>query len=408
MRLARRASIANDDETIRELAGAAAAVGLRRDVRLSYSTDVQSAVTFGVAKPYVLLPAEAKSWSTERRRAVLVHEAAHVARGDWLSQAIGQFACELIWFHPLAWRAFAHLRDDAERAADDAVLRSGVPALEYATHLLELARRTSTSRTDLVAVGIVSMSDLERRLLAMFDATRSRTSVTSRTRAVTTGVALAIVCPLASLRVAAPAQLKVPTARHASDIRVARSERDTARVSPTPAIRATGIGQPASETSQSSMPVVEQPVPRPIVHPDFSGRWTSDIVAVPRRVQDYSVTDSLIFTQSVDSMAWDSRGRFGDTPTHNRYHGITFDGAEHTGVNVTGTKAMNVVLSTVWAGDTLVLTSHALAGDHVLDTVERMTLSADRNTLSSVNDSFLDGRQRWDGPYTYVLRRIAP
>ena len=56
----------------------------------------------------------------------------------------------------------------------------------------------------LVAVGIVSTNDLERRFVAMFDDRRSRASVTSRARAVTASVALAIVCPLASIRVGAP------------------------------------------------------------------------------------------------------------------------------------------------------------------------------------------------------------
>lgn len=93
-------------------------------------------------------------------------ETAYIARGDWLSQAIGKLACELFWFHPLVWRAFARLRAEAERATDDCVLRSGMPACEYATHLVELARRPTNARPERLAIGIVSTNDLERRLVA--------------------------------------------------------------------------------------------------------------------------------------------------------------------------------------------------------------------------------------------------
>ena len=207
-RLARRASVASDDDTEREIAGAAAAVGLTRPIVLGYSSEVESPITFGNMKRVVLLPTAARSWSAARRRAVLLHEAAHASRGDCLSQAIGRFACALLWFHPLIWRAFAHLRTDAERAADDCVLGSGIPAPEYATHLLELAHRLPGEKPTLVALGIISTTPLELRFLAMFDSRRSRAGVTSRAQAVTATCALALVCPLASLRVAAPAPLR--------------------------------------------------------------------------------------------------------------------------------------------------------------------------------------------------------
>ena len=52
-RLARHASIASDDE--------AAAFGLERRVRVGYSADVGTPITFGIASPLVLLPADARS-----------------------------------------------------------------------------------------------------------------------------------------------------------------------------------------------------------------------------------------------------------------------------------------------------------------------------------------------------------
>jgi len=56
MKLARRAAM--DDSHARELAAA----GVRRQVRVGYSADVQTPVTFGVARRVILLPTEARSW----------------------------------------------------------------------------------------------------------------------------------------------------------------------------------------------------------------------------------------------------------------------------------------------------------------------------------------------------------
>jgi beta-lactamase regulating signal transducer with metallopeptidase domain len=427
-RLARRATIANDDETARELARVTAAVGVRRNVRLGYSLDVQTPITFDVLKPYLLLPTEARSWPIERRRAVLVHEAAHIARGDWLSQAIGQLACELFWFHPLAWRAFARLRDDAERAADDYVLRSGMSPFEYAAHLLDLGHRTAVARPDFVAVGIVSTNDLERRFLAMFDQKRSRAAVTSRARALTTSAALAIVCPLASLRVAAPEQrmnaprlpaplryaplMHLSTPQPARAIRAPLGEGDTAGVSMTPEVRAAIDAQTTSETSRVPVALVDHPPPPRVAHPNFSGKWRSDTVAVPTRTEDFFVTDSSIITQSADSIAFDSDSHVvGDTRNYSRLHNITFDGAETSGVSFGERRqhATNVVASAVWSGDTLVLTSrvHGEKGRE-FETIERMTLSADGNTLSETSLNLIDGQLRYGRPLTFVLRRIAP
>ena len=425
-RLARRASIANDDDTTRELARVAAALGVRRDVCLGYSPEVRTPITFAGAKPYVLLPTEAKSWPVERRRAVLVHEIGHIARGDCLSQAIGQLACDLLWFHPLVWRAFARLRDEAEHAADDFVLRSGIPACEYATHLLELAHRTTNARPDLVAIGIVSTNDLERRFRTMFDSKRSRASVTSRARAITTSVALAVVCPLASLRVVGPAQpmnarLPHTSSRHAlrphvstpqtmSDTRTATGERDTARVSLTPDVRAVMAAQGASATSYPPVAVVDHQTSSSVAHPDFSGKWKSDTVAVPTRTEDFFVTDSSIITQSADSIAFDSYSHAGDARNYNRFHNITFDGAQSSGVSFGERQrsATNVIASAVWRGDTLILTSRIHGVTREFQTIERLTLGADGNTLFETDMNFIDGQLRYGRPLTFMLRRMAP
>ena len=405
-RLARRATIAHDDEATRELAGVTASLGVKRDVHLGYSADVHSPITFDVATPYVLLPAEARSWSAERRRAVLVHEAAHIARGDWLAQMIGQVACELFWFHPLVWRAFARLRDEAERAADDCVLRSGMPACEYATHLLALAQRATDRTTSrppaLVAIGIVSAGDLERRFVAMFDHQRPRTAVTRRTRTITASFALAIACPLSSLRIAAPAQHRSAPPLHPS----MPARASATPVAHEPAARTATLRQPAATQPQSLAAVVESAMPSPRAHPDLSGKWTTDTAA--SAVADVALNDSTIISQSNDAISLESRGSYDNLPTHARLPMVAFGGAQYPGVTSTGSQATNFVATAVWEADTLVIKSYIQSGGHDALTYERLVLSADGNTLLATNTSFVDGRNRWGGPLTFVLRRMMP
>ena len=70
----------------------------------------------------VLLPAEAEEWPEDRRRAVLLHELAHVKRRDCLSQLIAQLACAVHWFNPLIWLAGHRMLVERERACDDLAL----------------------------------------------------------------------------------------------------------------------------------------------------------------------------------------------------------------------------------------------------------------------------------------------
>ncbi|MGQ0733183.1 MAG: M56 family metallopeptidase [Acidobacteriota bacterium] len=56
-----------------------------------------SPMIVGIWRPAVLLPASASQWSATRRRAVLLHELALVARRDPGVLALAQAACALYW-----------------------------------------------------------------------------------------------------------------------------------------------------------------------------------------------------------------------------------------------------------------------------------------------------------------------
>ena len=139
------------------------------------SDAVGGPITSGFTHPVVLLPADADEWTDERRRVVLLHEMAHVARLDYVAQLVATAACSLYWFHPAVWIAASRMRMEAEHAADDRVLSGGLTSDRYAMHLVELARRAAIGEPAAVAVGIAHRTHIERRVRAMLDTTRSRT-----------------------------------------------------------------------------------------------------------------------------------------------------------------------------------------------------------------------------------------
>jgi len=177
----------------------------RRVSVLQCSNPAAMPVTWGVFWPRIILPAGAIEWSSDRRRIVLTHELAHIARQDWPVQICAELVRAFYWFHPLAWIAAARLRQESERACDDTVLNSGLDASDYASQLLELARTLKSSeRGWSVALAIARPSHLERRFLAMLNPCTNRRGVSPRAGRIAKLVALVVLLPLAAVRL--PAQ----------------------------------------------------------------------------------------------------------------------------------------------------------------------------------------------------------
>ena len=165
-------------------------------------------MTWGIRRPAILLPAEADSWTAERRRDVLLHELAHVKRHDFLIQLVARIACAVYWFHPMVWLAATRLREERERACDDHVLRAGATPSAYASHLLEIARGLRAARaTSLASVAMARPAQLANRLIDVLDTRRCRDTLSARAALPAWLAAIAVVVPLAAAapRVAEPA-----------------------------------------------------------------------------------------------------------------------------------------------------------------------------------------------------------
>jgi beta-lactamase regulating signal transducer with metallopeptidase domain/HEAT repeat protein len=204
-RLLRGTRPVRDHEWLTLAIEAAERLGLTRPVALLRGETIQMPVAVGIVRPRVLLPEGSDDWPVELRRAVLLHEFAHVQRHDCLTQSISQLACALFWFHPAVWWAATQMRSERERACDDRVLAARTRASDYADQLLHMVRSLRAKR--LAALGAVAFarpSSLEGRLLAVLDPRRNRRAVGLRVAASTIVAATALVVPLAVLEPLGP------------------------------------------------------------------------------------------------------------------------------------------------------------------------------------------------------------
>lgn len=392
----------------------------RRAVSVRVAAAVRSPFAAGIVRPTILLPLDAEGWTVERRRAVLAHEMAHVARADAATQAIGLAVCAIYWFHPLAWLALSRLRAEAEHAADDRVLVDVMPPVSYAGHLVDVARAAGGSTTMAsLAVGMIAIPPLERRVRAMLDQTRSRAGVSPRARTLTVSLAAAVVIPVGALRtIYAPATptraaaafgQQRPASRNGELPRVASRRTGTGSTFATAEgalVAAADRDRPAPGRTMPALVSLpsrsatapDDELPRPAVvpvertsaaHPDFEGTWVLpwSRAACPPSWSASSCATTLVIAQSESSIAMTSqrpaRSNHSIVGTFHATMWVPFDGSAATFTGAVNGIPLNAVSYTGrWIGDTLV-TRIVLSNDRGLESgaVEYGWLSSDRKTL---------------------------
>jgi TonB family protein len=183
---------------------------LRRQLRL-VQNDTVVLGTWGVLRPKVFLPHDADEWSSERIRAVLIHELAHIKRFDWPAQIFGEAARAVYWFNPLFWIACRWLRSESEQACDDVVLSTGFDAKDYAVHLLDLARALQHANRSWSPVLAMSRPpNLERRFVAMLNPKVNHRSLERATLLLIVALMMAVTVPVAALRAREPLPPALP------------------------------------------------------------------------------------------------------------------------------------------------------------------------------------------------------
>ena len=102
---------------------AAARLGLRT-ARVRVSDVARSPFVLGLLRPTVVLPSEACArWTEGELRDVLLHELAHVRRGDLWVEAAFRLLNGIYWFHPLVYVMRRRAHATRELAADACAAR---------------------------------------------------------------------------------------------------------------------------------------------------------------------------------------------------------------------------------------------------------------------------------------------
>lgn len=198
--IGRRARVVNDASWLQQLQEAARRLNISRAVELRMMDEAMPS-SCGLWRSFLLLPSAAADWDDSRRSVVLLHELAHVRRRDCQIQFLAQLACIVHWFNPLVWMAAARLRSEREQACDDLVLGAGTRNSEYAMHLLDIARDfRKPVLPSLATVSMARPSQLEGRLLAILDASRSRRVPTPRRATGALLAVAALVLPVAAIQ----------------------------------------------------------------------------------------------------------------------------------------------------------------------------------------------------------------
>lgn len=120
-----------------------AELSLTRSIELRETDKLATAATVGWTRPVILLPPDWRTWTDDQRRAVLAHELAHVASGDYLACVLAQLSLAIHFYHPLVHWLSTRLRLEQELAADATAAELSGGKRNYLQSLAELALHTS-------------------------------------------------------------------------------------------------------------------------------------------------------------------------------------------------------------------------------------------------------------------------
>jgi beta-lactamase regulating signal transducer with metallopeptidase domain/ribosomal protein L7Ae-like RNA K-turn-binding protein len=206
------ATVIEDRDWLRVFSECRRTIGISRPVTLLKSRERNVPMAFGTRHPAIVVPAVAETWDEDRRRAVLLHELAHVARLDCLTHSLALATCAVYWCHPAVWLIARRVRIERELACDDRVIDAGTEPREYASHLLEIAYSLGGRRAPALAVCMARPRQLEGRMLAALDSARNRRLPSTRVRIAGAALAVAVVAALAAARPAVTAADEAPPA----------------------------------------------------------------------------------------------------------------------------------------------------------------------------------------------------
>ena len=179
----------------------------REDMRISTKVDLKvsanatSPAVCGLFRPVILVPENlALSLNSDQLHTVLMHELAHIKRGDLWVNLVQTFLQIMYFYNPLLWLANAIIRRVREQAVDEAVLVAmGHNAQQYPQTLVDVAKLAfKRPALSLRLIGVVeSKSALNGRIKHILNRPMPRSSKLGILGLVTVLIAGGILLPMA-------------------------------------------------------------------------------------------------------------------------------------------------------------------------------------------------------------------
>ena len=205
-------------------------------------------------KPKLILPEElVQRLEQPELESILLHELAHMRRGDHWVRGLELLASCLYWWHPVVWLARREIQMNEEACCDAWVVwRLSGGGTPYAKAILATVDFLADSRPALppVASGLARVEFLKRRLTMILEGTTPRRlSSVGRIAVLVVGAGLLPLLP--TLGEEQPTEQEEPAVAAATDL-VADSDKEDKANDATPA-------DAAQTTGATAKPVVRQP-----------------------------------------------------------------------------------------------------------------------------------------------------
>jgi TonB family protein len=154
---------------------------------------VDSPVTFGLARPVILLPERFLAFEAPHQATIACHELVHVRRHDWVQHLAEELLRAWFWFHPAVLWLIARIRLAREQVVDLEVLKLTGARRSYLDALLEIAvgRGLARARQAVLAPPFLVENQLAERVALMLkEVSMSRTRLIASLAAMLGCVAL--------------------------------------------------------------------------------------------------------------------------------------------------------------------------------------------------------------------------